>query len=147
MVALSLTVPDCSRPQYEKYYIVTFVMSISWISIISSYMVSGAEEVLRGEHGTNDTAAENFYFLSSSRYGQHQETSYILAFRRDGISRTSMTASVSDSDAQRQGLGRRENHCDPLLASRPNDDTLQPTLAVYLSGDPPPNVPLVSPPT
>lgn len=39
MVGLSLTVPDCSRPQYEKYYVVTFVMSITWISIISSYMV------------------------------------------------------------------------------------------------------------
>ncbi len=40
LVALSLTIPDCSRPKYEKYYIITFVMSISWISIISSYMVS-----------------------------------------------------------------------------------------------------------
>ncbi|CAM9620804.1 unnamed protein product, partial [Hapterophycus canaliculatus] len=40
MVGLSLTVPDCSRPKYEKYYILTFVMSISWISMISSYMVS-----------------------------------------------------------------------------------------------------------
>lgn len=39
MVALSLTIPDCSRPKYEKYYIITFIMSISWISIISSYMV------------------------------------------------------------------------------------------------------------
>lgn len=39
MVALSLTVPDCSRPKYEKYYILTFVMSISWISAISSFMV------------------------------------------------------------------------------------------------------------
>ena len=39
LVGLSLTVPDCSRPQYEKYYVVTFVMSITWISIISSYMV------------------------------------------------------------------------------------------------------------
>lgn len=39
MVALSLTIPDCSRPKYEKYYILTFIMSISWISIISSYMV------------------------------------------------------------------------------------------------------------
>ncbi|CAN0275500.1 unnamed protein product [Pylaiella littoralis] len=38
-VALSLTVPDCSRPQFEKYYILTFMMSITWISIISSYMV------------------------------------------------------------------------------------------------------------
>ncbi|CAM9725571.1 unnamed protein product [Ectocarpus sp. 12 AP-2014] len=40
LVGLSLTVPDCSRPEYEKYYILTFVMSISWISIISSYMVA-----------------------------------------------------------------------------------------------------------
>lgn len=40
MVGLSLTVPDCSRPQYEKYYIVSFVMSIVWISLITSYMVS-----------------------------------------------------------------------------------------------------------
>eukprot|EP00903_Cladosiphon_okamuranus_P016896 g15577.t1 len=40
MVALSLTIPDCSRPKYEKYYIITFVMSITWISIISSYMVA-----------------------------------------------------------------------------------------------------------
>ncbi|CBN74651.1 conserved unknown protein [Ectocarpus siliculosus] len=40
LVGLSLTVPDCSRPEYEKYYILTFVMSISWISIISSYMVT-----------------------------------------------------------------------------------------------------------
>lgn len=39
MVGLSLTVPDCSRPKYEKYYVITFVMSISWISLISSYMV------------------------------------------------------------------------------------------------------------
>lgn len=44
MVALSLTVPDCSRPQHEKYYILTFVMSISWISAISSYMVSKAAD-------------------------------------------------------------------------------------------------------
>lgn len=41
LVGLSLTVPDCSRPQYEKYYVITFVMSITWISIISSYMVRG----------------------------------------------------------------------------------------------------------
>lgn len=40
MVGLSLTVPDCSRPEYEKYYIATFIMSIVWISLITSYMVS-----------------------------------------------------------------------------------------------------------
>lgn len=52
LVALSLTIPDCSRPKYEKYYIITFVMSISWISIISSYMVSknADGQVLRLSH-------------------------------------------------------------------------------------------------
>lgn len=39
MIGLSLTVPDCSRPEYEKYYVVTFVMSIVWISMITKFMV------------------------------------------------------------------------------------------------------------
>lgn len=55
LVGLSLTVPDCSRPQYEKYYVITFVMSITWISIISSYMVrvtlpNAAENRLKRGH-------------------------------------------------------------------------------------------------
>lgn len=39
-IGLSLTVPDCSRPHYEKYYPITFIFSIVWISFISGYMVS-----------------------------------------------------------------------------------------------------------
>lgn len=61
MVALSLTVPDCSRPQYEKYYILTFVMSITWISIISSYMVSDTAGGVEGRRAGGEARQKSIY--------------------------------------------------------------------------------------
>lgn len=45
MLGLALTVPDCSRPESEKYYVVTFVMSILWISVTTKLMVSASLRV------------------------------------------------------------------------------------------------------
>ena len=70
MVALSLTIPDCSRPKYEKYYILTFVMSISWISIISSYMVRHCFRDTRAA-GDNGGAA---YRITGTIYRVHRHT-------------------------------------------------------------------------
>ena len=38
----TITVPDCSKTKGEKYYIVTFIMSIAWIGGLCTAMVMGA---------------------------------------------------------------------------------------------------------
>jgi len=38
-VVLTLTIPDCSKPKWDKWYMVSFITSIGWIGLISWYMV------------------------------------------------------------------------------------------------------------
>eukprot|EP00918_Siedleckia_nematoides_P014555 GHVU01031612.1.p1 GENE.GHVU01031612.1~~GHVU01031612.1.p1 ORF type:complete len:636 (+),score=66.52 GHVU01031612.1:376-2283(+) len=40
VVLFSWTIPDCSREEYKKYYIVSFIVSVSWIAGLSFGMVT-----------------------------------------------------------------------------------------------------------
>ncbi len=39
MLVLTTTIPDTQKPEYKKYYIVSFFMSVIWIAITSFFMV------------------------------------------------------------------------------------------------------------
>eukprot|EP00794_Sanderia_malayensis_P010971 gene10971-12133_t len=40
VVLLSWTIPDCSKPRLQKYFIVSFVMSVVWIAVLSFALVT-----------------------------------------------------------------------------------------------------------
>lgn len=39
LVALSITIPDCGKPRWEQWYVVSFLMSLAWIGVLTHYMV------------------------------------------------------------------------------------------------------------
>lgn len=39
LAALSITVPDCGKPAWREWYILSFVMSLLWIGLLTHYMV------------------------------------------------------------------------------------------------------------
>ncbi|CAN0499223.1 unnamed protein product, partial [Ectocarpus sp. 12 AP-2014] len=39
LVALSVTIPDCGKPRWEQWYVVSFLMSLAWIGVLTHYMV------------------------------------------------------------------------------------------------------------
>jgi len=40
-----VTIPDCSKPEMKAYYLLTFFMSITWIGILSYFMVTWASKL------------------------------------------------------------------------------------------------------
>jgi Ca2+/Na+ antiporter len=44
-IAFGLTVPNCGNSKYERYYAVTFAMSIAWIGLLSHFMVDFATKI------------------------------------------------------------------------------------------------------
>lgn len=41
----TITIPDCSKPKFEKLYILSFIMSIIWIGVLCFVMVDSATVV------------------------------------------------------------------------------------------------------
>lgn len=39
LLVLSVTVPDCGKPKYRRFYVVSFLMSLLWIGVLTHYMV------------------------------------------------------------------------------------------------------------
>ncbi|CAM9541566.1 unnamed protein product [Ectocarpus fasciculatus] len=39
LMALSVTIPDCGKPRWEQWYVVSFLMSLAWIGVLTHYMV------------------------------------------------------------------------------------------------------------
>jgi len=37
--AFTISIPDCRKPKWQKWYLVSFIMSIAWIGLISYWMV------------------------------------------------------------------------------------------------------------
>ena len=37
--AFTVTIPPCEDPKWEKYYVLSFIMSILWIMLISYFMI------------------------------------------------------------------------------------------------------------
>lgn len=44
-LVLLATIPDCSKPQHKKRYLLTFTMSILWIGLLSYFMVTWASKL------------------------------------------------------------------------------------------------------
>lgn len=39
LLALTATVPDCGKPYWRKWYVVSFIMSLLWIGVLTHFMV------------------------------------------------------------------------------------------------------------
>ncbi len=39
LLALVATVPDCGKPEWRQWYVVSFIMSLGWIGVLTHYMV------------------------------------------------------------------------------------------------------------
>lgn len=39
LTILSITVPDCGKPKWRQFYVMSFVMSLLWIGVLTHYMV------------------------------------------------------------------------------------------------------------
>lgn len=45
LTIFTFTIPDCSKPKWRQFYVVSFVMSLWWIGFLTHYMVEWATAV------------------------------------------------------------------------------------------------------